>query len=152
MHSEMTNNPRTGLMSLVNQVYKAMNKRASEEALGMRLKQFLTLSYIQDHENVIQQELESALLVDANAVVLLLNDLETAGFVVRRRDPSDRRRHLVEVTRAGKAALERADKARTALAEEMLAGFSNEERETLRSLLQRVLDSLLSPAPEHVRS
>ncbi len=152
MQSEMTNNPRTGLMSLVNQVYKAMNKRASEEALGMRLKQFLTLSYIQDHENVIQQDLESALLVDANAVVLLLNDLETAGFVVRRRDPSDRRRHLVEVTRAGKAALERADKARTALAEEMLAGFTSEERETLRSLLQRVLDSLLSPAPEHVRS
>src|SRR5205809_792069 len=93
MHSEMTGNPRTGLMTLVNQVYKAMNKRASEELLGMRLKQFLTLSYIQDHENVTQQELETTLLVDANAVVLLLNDLETAGYVVRRRDPADRRRH-----------------------------------------------------------
>ena len=34
----------------------------------------------------------------------------------------------------------------------LLAGFTSEERETLRSLLQRVLDSLLSPAPEHVRS
>lgn len=139
-------------MSLVNQVSKAMNRRASEELLGMRLKQFLALSYIQDHPNVTQQELESALLVDANAVVLLLNDLETAGFVVRRRDPADRRRHLVEVTRAGKAAWERADKARTALAEEMLAGFTQAERETLRSLLQRVLDSLLSAAPEHART
>src|SRR5260370_154650 len=114
-----------------------MDKRAFEEALGKRLKEFLTLSYSQDQENVIQQELESALLVDANAVVLLLNDLETAGFVVRRRDPADRRRHLVEVTRGGKAALERADKARTALAEEMLAGFTNEERETLRRLQPR---------------
>ncbi|TMF02634.1 MAG: winged helix-turn-helix transcriptional regulator [Chloroflexi bacterium] len=152
MHSEMTGNPRTGLMTLVNQVYKAMNKRASEELLGMRLKQFLTLSYIQDHENVTQQELETTLLVDANAVVLLLNDLETAGYVVRRRDPADRRRHLVEVTRSGKAALERADKARTALAEEMLAGFTQDERENLRTLLQRVLDSLLSAAPEQVRS
>jgi len=150
MHSEMTGNPRTGLMTLVNQVYKAMNKRASEELLGMRLKQFLTLSYIQDHENVTQQELETTLLVDANAVVLLLNDLETAGYVVRRRDPADRRRHLV--TRSGKAALERADKARTALAEEMLAGFTQDERENLRTLLQRVLDSLLSAAPEQVRS
>ncbi|HET7465066.1 MAG TPA: MarR family transcriptional regulator [Candidatus Dormibacteraeota bacterium] len=148
----MSSIPRTGLMSLVNQVSKAMNRRASEELLGMRLKQFLALSYIQDHPNVTQQELESALLVDANAVVLLLNDLETAGFVVRRRDPADRRRHLVEVTRAGKAAWERADKARTALAEEMLAGFTQAERETLRSLLQRVLDSLLSAAPEHART
>jgi len=153
MRSEMTShNPRTGLMTLVNQVYKAMNKRASEELLGMRLKQFIALSYIQDHENVTQQGLETALLMDANAVVLLLNDLEAAGHVVRRRDPADRRRHLVEMTRAGKVALERADKARTALAEEMLAGISPAERETLRSLLQRVLDSLLSPAPEHARS
>ena len=50
------------------------------------------------------------------------------------------------------ATLERADKARTALAEEMLAGFTAEERERLRSLLQRVLDSLLSATPEQVRS
>ena len=71
---------------------------------------------------------------------------------MRRRDPADRRRHLVEVTRSGKAALERADKARTALAEEMLAGFTQDERENLRTLLQRVLDSLLSAAPEQVRS
>src|SRR6266700_3886007 len=119
MHGEMMANPRAGLMTLVTQVNKAMNKRASEELLGMRLKQFLTLSYIQDHENVTQQALETALLVDA--------------------------------TRAGKAARERADKARTALAEEMLAGFTQEERETLRSLLQRVLDSLLSATPEQVR-
>ena len=134
-------------MTLVNQVYKAMNKRASEETLGMRLKQFIALTYIQDHQNVTQQELESALLVDANAVVLLLNDLESSGYVVRRRDPSDRRRHLVEVTRSGKAAWERADKARTALAEEMLGGFTAAERETLRNLLQRVLDRLLAPEP-----
>src|SRR6266700_440443 len=87
MHGEMMANPRAGLMTLVTQVNKAMNKRASEELLGMRLKQFLTLSYIQDHENVTQQALETALLVDANAVVLLLNDLETAGYVMRRREP-----------------------------------------------------------------
>src|SRR5207249_8649981 len=142
MHGEMTANPRAGLMTLVTQVNKAMNKRASEELLGMRLKQFLTLSYIQDHENVTQQELETALLVDANAVVLLLNDLETAGYVMRRRDPADRRRHLVEVTRSGKAALARAGKARTALAEETLAGFTQDERGDLRTLLPTVLYSL----------
>src|ERR1051326_3406397 len=128
MRSEMTSSsPRTGLMTLVNQVYKAMNKRASEELLGMRLKQFIALSYIQDHENVTQQGLETALLMDANAVVLLLNDLEAAGHVVRRRDPADRRRHLVEVTRSGRAALERAEKARESLEEEILDGFSQEQ-------------------------
>src|SRR5207249_5198183 len=141
-----------GLVTLLTQVSKALHRRTSEELLGMSLKQFLILSHVRDRGDVSQQELATALLVDANAVVLLLNDLETAGYVVRRRDPADRRRHLVEVTRSGKAALERADKARTALAEEMLAGFTQDERENLRTLLQRVLDSLLSAAPEQVRS
>ena len=32
--------------------------------------------------------------MDANNVVLLLNELEQPGYVARLRDPDDRRRHL----------------------------------------------------------
>jgi DNA-binding MarR family transcriptional regulator len=97
---------------------------------------------------VSQQELESAMLIDANAVVLLLNELEAAGLSVRKRDPHDRRRHLVEITEAGKAAVARAEKAREGLEEEILAGMSPEERSTLSKLLRRVLEGLLKAAPE----
>jgi DNA-binding MarR family transcriptional regulator len=82
--------------------------------------------------------------MDANAVVLILNELEAAQFSIRRRDPQDRRRHIVEMTPAGRRALERADKARESLEDEVLAPLSPEERTTLRSLVQRVLDGLLA--------
>src|SRR5438128_11836506 len=90
-----------GLIALVTQISKALHRRTSEELLGMRLKQFMLLGYVRDHPAVSQQELETALLIDANGVVLLLNELEAAGLSVRRRDPHDRRRHLVELTASG---------------------------------------------------
>ena len=114
----------------------------------MRLKPYMALGYIRDHPGATQQELESAMVMDANGVVLLLNELEAAGLSIRRRDPQDRRRHIVEITAAGGHAVERADKARESLEDEVLADLSAEERGTLRTLVKRVLDSLLQPAAE----
>ena len=110
----------------------------------MRLKPYMTLGYIREHPGTTQQELENALFMDANSVVLILNELEAAQFSIRRRDPQDRRRHIVEMTPAGRRALERADKARESLEDEVLAPLSTEERAKLRSLVQRVLDGLLA--------
>ena len=135
-----------GLVSLLNQLSKALNRRASEELLGMRLKPYMALGYIRDHPGATQQELESVMFMDANGVVLLLNELEAAHHSIRRRDPQDRRRHIVELTAAGRHALERADKARESLEGEMLDGLTAEERATLFSLVQRVLDRLSQQA------
>lgn len=135
-----------GLIALLTQFSKGLHRRSSEELLGMRLKAYLALTYVRDHAGVTQQELERALMVDANAVVILLNELEAARLSIRRRDPGDRRRHLVELTPAGRQALERADKAREGLEDEVLAGLTAEERATLRRLVQRVVDGMLQPA------
>jgi DNA-binding MarR family transcriptional regulator len=140
----------TGLIALLVQINKALHRRTSEELLGMRLKQFLLLGYVRDRGAVSQQELETGLLMDANSVVLLLNETEAAGLSVRRRDPADRRRHMVELTAAGRVAVERAEKARESIEDEVLADLSPEERATLRKLLRRLLDSLLKvPAESH---
>jgi DNA-binding MarR family transcriptional regulator len=145
-------NSEMGMITLLTQVSKALHRRTSEELLGMRLKQYMALGYVRDHPGVTQQELETALLMDANSVVLLLNELEAGRLSIRRRDPGDRRRHLVEVTPEGAEALERADKARETLEDLVLAGLAPDERATLRNLLRRVLDGLLQEAPEAVRS
>jgi DNA-binding MarR family transcriptional regulator len=128
---------------LLTQLQKALHRRSSEELLGMRLKPYMALGYIRDHPGATQQELENALFMDANSVVLILNELEAAQFSIRKRDPQDRRRHIVEMTAAGKHAIERADKARESLEDEVLAPLSADERNTLRKLVQRVLDGLL---------
>jgi DNA-binding MarR family transcriptional regulator len=140
--------PDPSLLTLLTQLPKAINKRMSEDLLGMRLKSYVVLGYIRDHENVSQQELEAAMYMDANGVVLLLNELEAARHLVRRRDPQDRRRHIVELTESGRRALDRADKAREGLEDEILAALSAEDRKALRRLVERVLESLVQPAAE----
>jgi DNA-binding MarR family transcriptional regulator len=132
-----------GLVSMLVQLNKTLHRRSTEEMLGMRLKPYMTLGYIRDHPGTTQQEIESGLFLDANSVVLMLNELEAAQFSVRRRDPQDRRRHIVEITPAGRKALERADKAREALEDDMLAPLSAEERRTLRALIERVLAGVM---------
>src|ERR1051326_8152301 len=132
-----------GLVSLLVQLNKAIHRRSTDEMLGMRLKAYMTLGYVRDPPGATQEELESALVMDANSVVLILNELEAAQPSIRRRDPQDRRRHIVEVTAAGRRALERADKARESLEDEVLADLSGEERKALRRLLERVLQNLL---------
>jgi len=117
----------------------------------MRLKAFLLLGYVRDRGAVSQQELETGLLMDGNSVVLLLNETEAAGFSVRRRDPADRRRHMVELTDTGRIAIERAEKAREGIEDEVLSDLSSEERKALRKLLRRVLDGLLRTAPDPVK-
>ncbi len=136
-----------GLVSLVTQLNKAIHRRSSEELLGMRVKPYIALGFIRDHPGVSQQELEAAMFMDANAVVLLLNELESARYLIRRRDPQDRRRHIIEMTSAGRHALERADKARETLEDEVLAVLSPDERATLKKLMNRVLEGLLQPSP-----
>ena len=139
----------TGLITLLTRVSKALHKRTPESVLGMKWRQSQALGVLLKHNGVTQQELGDAMLMDNNTVVLLLNELEAAGFSVRRRDPGDRRRHIVEITPAGRSAIERAEKAQEGIEDELLGDLSQEERATLTRLLNRVMDHLLKVPAEH---
>jgi len=130
-----------GLIALLTQLNKAFHRRSTEEMLGMRLKEYLVLSHLADRPGITQQELGESMYLDANMMVLLLNDLEGRGFSIRRRDTEDRRRHVVEITPAGREALTRAEKARDAIEDEVLAGLTGDDRRQLRTLLLKALET-----------
>ena len=137
-----------GIVALVFQLSKAFNRHATEDVLGMRLKEFLVLSYLRDKPGTSQQELGEAMLLESNTVVLLLNELESKGLLIRTRDAVDRRRHVVELTASGRAALGKAEKARETVEDQVLAGLSAEERRTLRRVLIHAIESQSRiPAP-----
>jgi DNA-binding MarR family transcriptional regulator len=130
-----------GTIVLLTRLAKTIHKRSNEELLGMSLRQAMLLGYLRDRQGSMpQQELCEWMWVDPNSCVLLLNELEDLGYVARRRDPADRRRHVVELTSEGRSALEHADRARDSLEDEILAALTPEEREQLRILLARALE------------
>jgi len=136
----MRKSTTSGATVHLTQLAKVIYRRTSEEQLGMRLKEFATLAMLHDHAPIPQHELGELMCVDANNLVLLLNDLETREFIFRRRDPSDRRRHLVEITDEGIRAFGSAQKAIEGVEDDVLARLSRKERVELRDLLKKALD------------
>jgi len=133
-----------GTVVMLMRLATAIKKRSTEDLMGIKLRQLMLLSYLRRGIPAMQQQLCEALWLDPNNCVLLLNELEDMGYVERRRDAADRRRHVVVLTDEGLAALERAEQAQESLGEEMFAALSDEERSTLRSLLGRVLEPAAS--------
>ena len=70
---------------------------------------------------------------------LLLNELEQLGYATRLRDPDDRRRHMVQLTPSGAAALSLAERAQEAIEDDVLQALDADERATLWQLLTRAL-------------
>jgi DNA-binding MarR family transcriptional regulator len=126
-------------MVLLTRLAKQVYRRSSDELLGMQLRHLVALSYVRDHDACPQHELAEAFCMDANNVVLLLNEIEQLGYVTRLRDPSDRRRHLVQLTPAGASALSLAERAQEAIEDDVLQALDDEERATLWQLLTRAL-------------
>jgi DNA-binding MarR family transcriptional regulator len=140
-----------GSAVLLSRLSKQVYKRTNEEQLGMGLRHLVSLSYMNDHDGCPQQDLADAFCMDANNVVLLLNELEQLGYASRVRDPHDRRRHIVQITPAGREALALAEHAQLAVEDEVLHALSEEERATLRELLTRALRTI-EPDDDEVRA
>jgi DNA-binding MarR family transcriptional regulator len=131
--------PVTGSMNLLTRLSRDVYRRATEDVIGIRLKQFIALDYLREQGGTTQQQLGETLHLDKNNCVILLNDLEDDGFVARTRDPTDRRRHLVAMTPSGRKALERAEEKLETLEDDVIGNLSSDERATLSELVAKAL-------------
>src|SRR6185436_3390254 len=77
------------------------------EPYGIRPRHVAALIELRDSGELTQQSLCGQLHLDPTNVVAILNELEQRGYATRRRDPQDRRRHIVEVSKKGIALIER---------------------------------------------
>jgi DNA-binding MarR family transcriptional regulator len=136
----MEENSSTGPILLLTQLSRLINRRSTPELLGQTLKELGVLSYLRDYHEVSQQALTEGLCIDTNYCVMLLNDLESSGLVERRRDPADRRRHIVSMTEQGRKALHQAEAAQQTLEDEILGALDAEQRSKLAQLLRTAIE------------
>jgi DNA-binding MarR family transcriptional regulator len=109
--------------------------------------QYLTLLALwESGEHLSVGALGDRLRLDSGTLTPLLKRLESAGLVVRRRDATDERRVLIEVTDEGWALRERVAQVPRELFASL--GFSTTEAQQLRRLLGKLLDSVDSSASD----
>ncbi len=89
-----------------------------------------------------QKEIEDDLQVSHPTVVGLVSRMEQKGFLTTRPDPMDRRNKLVELTEKAKMLDEAIDMTVEQHDRELLQGFSEQEIDTLKSLLNRIIHNL----------
>ena len=129
-----------GTITLLTRLSKLVYRTMPESQLGMRLKHFMVLGFLAERDGIPQQELGDVCGVDANNLVLLLNELEAEGYAARRRDPQDRRRHIVEISELGREQFRASERAREQVEDEVLNNLDSSERDTLRRLLLKALE------------
>jgi MarR family transcriptional regulator, lower aerobic nicotinate degradation pathway regulator len=108
------------------------------EPFGIRPRHVAALIELRDRGELTQQSLCGQLHLDPTNLVAILNELEKRGYAMRRRDPEDRRRHLVEVTKKGVAVIEKVSEVMDGVEDELLEGFDSAEREQLEGLLTSI--------------
>jgi MarR family transcriptional regulator for hemolysin len=115
--------------------------RAFDEALadaGGSLPMWLVLLNLKIGRAANQRRLAEAVGVTEATLTHHLNAMETAGLITRRRDPENRRIHVVELTDAGEAAFLRLRDAAMAFDRRLRRGVSADEAATLEDVLSRL--------------
>ncbi|MGW0286471.1 MarR family winged helix-turn-helix transcriptional regulator [Streptomyces sp. NPDC003236] len=107
-------------------------------AEGMRMWHHVVLSAVRDLAPVAQADLGRGVGLDAKDLVGVLNDLQSAGLVLRDPDPRDRRKNAVSLTEDGARLLARCEKAAREANDELLAPLSTTERDQFMGLLIRI--------------
>ena len=119
--------------------------RAFDETLaeaGGSLPAWLVLISLKSRQLASQRELAEAVGIQGATLTHHLDAMESAGLVTRRRDPANRRLHLVELTPAGDALFLRLRDAATAFDRRLRAGLSEGDVDQLEALLTRLRDNV----------
>lgn len=98
------------------------------------------LRMLRGNPRISQQQLAERLGILPSRVVAFVDDLERLGLVQRARDDTDRRRNALQLTNAGRAALEAIGRVARAHEADLCAGLTDTEREKLIALLGRIAE------------
>jgi MarR family transcriptional regulator, transcriptional regulator for hemolysin len=128
----------------LNRVARTVS-RAFDETLaeaGGSLPVWLVLISLKSRPLASQRELAEAVGIQGATLTHHLDTMESAGLVSRRRDPANRRLHLVELTSAGEALFLRLRDVATAFDQRLRAGLSEGDVGQLEVLLTRLRDNV----------
>jgi DNA-binding MarR family transcriptional regulator len=129
---------------LISQLARGLRRRIEQavEPLGLRPRELHALQHLRERGASPQQTLVELLGIDATNLIAILNNLEDAGLIERRRDRADRRRAIIALSKQGERLLADLDRALRQIDDEAFATLTSSERETLNALLAQAVEHI----------
>lgn len=112
------------------------------ESVGLTLSAWYPLAVLRVEDGMSQRELGLRLNLKDAAIGKAIDALERAQLVVREKDPGDRRKALVCLTKSGRKIAERVATMRETFQSVVVEGFSEKEKASFRKLLERCYDNI----------
>ena len=137
----------------ISAIHRYQISRSASE-VGLYFGQPPILQYILEHDHCTQKDVAEACHISPASVAISLKRIEKAGLIIRTPDPDDNRKNHLSVTPKGEDALNQFRKICETTNKEMFKGFSQEDIDTLHSLLTRLHENLGSKSltPEEIRA
>lgn len=134
--------------TLLKKTNRLLIKRANEliKPYAMNHAYTYILMELYNEDGLTQSELVQLLEVEQPTVVRTLDRMDRDGFITRKPSALDRRVVHIFLTEQAKLAKKNLDKCSKTLNNEILAGFSADEKIKLHELLIRLLDNLKNPS------
>lgn len=107
-----------------------------KEGIKVTLPQATVLFLLQEKDGRMLSEIGQVIGVDNSAVTGLADRLEKAGYVTREPNPADRRAWHLHITPQGRGEAQKASGVVRKVNAEARAGFSEQEIEGFKSVLQ----------------
>jgi DNA-binding MarR family transcriptional regulator len=112
---------------------------AEMEAAGYSQYHYSVLALLGEQPRKAQATVADALGLDPSQLVGVLDGLEARGLIERRRDPDDRRRHVVSLTAKGRRELAGLRKMIDRLEDELFAPLDAQSRKSFHEALLRLV-------------
>ncbi|HVT66758.1 MAG TPA: MarR family winged helix-turn-helix transcriptional regulator [Trebonia sp.] len=131
------------LLPLIEHLARVGHRAAGSCMSGcLRPRHLIALRLLAEHGPMSQHAVGAALSLDPSNVVGLLNELEERGLIARRRDPADRRRHIVELSATGSGELGQTYDRLGEVEDELFKTLTAAQRAALHDLLSRAVSAL----------
>jgi len=114
--------------------------------LGVTPAQWQVLVVLWEQDGIVQRDIAERMVIEQATLTRTLDRMERDGFVERRRDENDRRRTRVFVTERGFGLINTLVPEVMAVLSTITSGFSEDEINTFRSFLRRLIGNI---SPEH---
>ncbi|WP_138479934.1 MarR family winged helix-turn-helix transcriptional regulator [Dyadobacter bucti] len=139
LREDLKNSLQFKLGIVTKLVFKKMNAQLVQEGIPVLAEQLpiLMVVYFQEHA-MTQQEIANLLQKDKAGIQRSVQTLYKDGFLKIESDVVDKRKNLVTLTASGKFVCERIQALVIAFDNQVMEHFSEEERNTLNGLLDRV--------------